>query len=179
LKSSRVDAAGRGEPPDELVRPVAVGIQLEPQVRIQLEPALDVRDSRRDDEAHRPYLTAERITERVTRLAQSEVERGRLERPAPVVRLAGLEERVGVERVPAHERELALPRLELLVHARVVVDVLAAPLVAAAAEHDDRSAERETACDLARERLELVFLDLERERADLVVAAHAPRRRWR
>src|SRR5581483_8472194 len=59
-----------------------------------------------------------------------------------------------------------------LLDGRVVVDVLASALVPAAAQHDDRPAQREAARDLALERLELVLVDRERECANRVVAAH-------
>ena len=64
--------------------------------------------------------------------------------------------------MPARERQLAFVRLERLLGARVVVDLLAAPLLVLAVEDDDRAAERESARDLALERLEAIALDLER-----------------
>ncbi len=142
------------------------------QVGIERQPALHVRDARRDDEAHGVNLQAERLGEREARLPQGEVERGRLERPAPVLGLPGLQERERLERVAAGERELVTALLEELLLGGVVVDLLAAALLAAAAQHDDGAAEREAARDLLLERLQVVAVDDERQRADGVVGGH-------
>ena len=140
---------------------------------VEVEPADEARAARRDDEAHGPLLAADRLAERRARLSEREVERGRLERPAPVVGLPRLQQRVRVERVLADERELGGPLLKLLLHVGVVVDVLATSLLAGAAQHDDGATQRELARDLARERLERVALDRERQVLDGVVRGHA------
>src|SRR4029079_1914053 len=105
-------------------------------------------------------------------LAQGEVECRRLERPAPVLRLARLEERERVERVLADERKLVASRLELLLRLGVVVDLLAAALLAVPAQHHDRAAQRELTCDLLLERLQLVGLARERLLPSNVLTGH-------
>jgi hypothetical protein len=71
-----------------------------------------------------------------------------------------LQERERLERVPG-ERVSAVA-LEPQLDVRVVVDVLAAALLAGAGEHDLRPPERELAGDLLLERLEAVAVDLQR-----------------
>ena len=111
------------------------------QAGVELDASGDVRGARRDDEAQRLLLASDRLGERQPRLAQRQVERRRLERPAAVLRLAGLEERERLERVLTRERQLPLVGLERLLRAWVVVDLLAASLLATAAQHDDRAAQ--------------------------------------
>ena len=119
-----------------------------------------------DIEPHRMQLQSEGLAERKSRLPEREVERRRLERPAPVLGLSCLEQRERLQRVPPRQRQLTPARLELLLLGRVVVDLLAATFLAAAPQHDDRAAQGEIAGDLALERLQLVAVDLERQRAD-------------
>ena len=117
--------------------------------------------------------SSDRLGERESGLLEREVERGGLERPAPVLALACLQERKGVERVAAGERQLAAPCLELALGSRVVVDLLAAPLETAPAEHDDRAPQGEVRGHLLLEGLEAVAVDLERQVLDGVVGRHA------
>ena len=148
LKSTVVDV--RQAPAITSSRPVAVGVELEAQLRVELEPARDVRDARRDDEAQRLLLAPERLAEREARLPEREVERSGLEGPAAVLGLPGLEQRERVECV-LRPRNGSLPSSawNASLRARVVVDLLAAALVAVAVQHDDRAAQREPARDLA------------------------------
>ena len=104
-----LDPAGRGQRRHDLVRPVGVRVELEAKLRIQLEPARHARDARRDDEAKRLRLSSDRLPERQPGLSERQVERGRLERPAPVLGLSRLEEREGFERVLARERHFDHP----------------------------------------------------------------------
>ena len=91
LEIDRVDRPGRGQLGDELVRPVAGRVELEAERRVEVEPALDLVGRRRIDQAPRGHegdgarLALDGIGERAARLAQREVERGALERPATVV----------------------------------------------------------------------------------------------
>ena len=135
---------------------------------------------------------------RGARLAQRQVERGALERPAAVVdrhlALGRLGEdalllerlREGVDRVVAGEVEDGAGVLEGDVVERVVDDVLADALVAVALEVDD-GGEPVEARRRELEALELVALDLQGQVGDLVIGAHVrdttervkgPRLRW-
>ena len=80
----------------------------------------------------------------------------------------------------ADQWQLRRSLLEPLLGGRIVVDLFAPPLEAAAAEHDLGAAQREVASDLPLERLELVRVDDQREIADPCVGvAHDCRRaRW-
>ena len=73
-----------GEALHERPVPVVLRVELQLELRIVLEPRERVV-TRRDHEAHGPVLALERGTERELVLPQRQVERGTLERPAPVV----------------------------------------------------------------------------------------------
>src|SRR5205823_679132 len=92
----------------------------------------------RDDEAQLLRRASDRLAERQPRLAERQVECRRLDSPAAVLALSGLEQRERLERVLAGERQLALVGLEGPLRVRVVVDLLAAPLLAAPVQDDER-----------------------------------------
>src|SRR5262249_24272046 len=119
------------------------------------------------------------VRERAAGLPQREIERRRLERPAPVVGVRGL---VGIaageelERVePRRERGERPLLLEEELRKAVPVllgrvrDVLPEPLVPAADEVNDGRLARELGRDRERERLGLDGVDLDREVPDGVV----------
>ena len=148
LEIDDVDVPARGELGDELVRPAGGRVELEAQRRVELEPALEDGRARRGDErsglASRPTASP---SERPA-CAQREVERRGLEGPAAVVAVGvpgGLAGREEIERVEARrERRRASRAGELeprqavrLVLGRVVGDVLAESLDAAAAQLDE------------------------------------------
>ena len=96
LQVERVDGARLDQLPDQLVGPVVGRVELEAQGRVDLEPLADRldrgdlvgsgrRQPHRDDEGDRPRLAPEHLVQRLARLAQRQVERGALERPAAVV----------------------------------------------------------------------------------------------
>ena len=76
LEVDRVDGPGRRELRDELVGPLRIGVELEAEVRVELEPRVHalgqgrVSEPHRDDERHRPRLAAERVSERPAGLPQ-------------------------------------------------------------------------------------------------------------
>ena len=84
LQIEHAHAPRRGDLAHVLVRPVADRVELELELRVVVEPRPDL-EPRRDDEAHGPILAADHGAKRQAVLAQGEVERGALERPAPVV----------------------------------------------------------------------------------------------
>ena len=140
LEVERVDARVEGR--DHVVGPVGVGVELEAKIGYgSSQPstfAIRVETTKRSG-----FGASDRVSEREPGLPQREVERRRLERPAPVLGLARLKERERVERVPAGEGQLPPPRLELGLCAGVVVDLLAAALHAVAVQHDRRAPQRE------------------------------------
>ena len=163
LEVERVDRAGLDQGGDQLVVPVVEGVELEAQRRVDGEAGeqrldrgafvrVEAGQPHRVDEVHRPRLAAERLGEVGPRLAQRQVQRRRLEGPAAVVargllalRRAGREEVDPVEVLgelgegAGAGEPLGRP-VALLgdVVDGVVDDVFADPLLAAAAELDDR-----------------------------------------
>ena len=91
LEVDRVDACERLELVEDLVRPVRPGVELEPQAGIEGEERAEPRgrgrvaEPARGHEGHGPRLPPDGLAERSSGLAEGEVERGALERPAPVV----------------------------------------------------------------------------------------------
>ena len=153
LEVDRGDRAGVDELLDQLVRPVRRAVELEAQPRVGLEPAADGLEARRaaepqgDDERDRARLALEHVGERAAGLAEREVERGALDRPAAVEVEGGEEGRrvreqveladvagEAVERPLAGERERLLAGLQLGVLLGVVGDVLAETLLAEPAQ---------------------------------------------
>ena len=88
LEVDRVDGARRGDLVDQRRRPARLGVELEVDVGGAVEPPaqrLDRRwlaEAQRVDEAHRLRLEAEHVVQRPAGLAQRQVERRGLERPA-------------------------------------------------------------------------------------------------
>src|SRR5207244_7244700 len=118
-----VDGSSRGQLLNELVRPPGSGVELEAQLGVELQPAPQrlgrgwITETGRDDEGHRPWRPAQRLSERAPRLPQSEVERGTLVGPA-LVRLVdlerrgeGLEDTGSAQRAAGTSRQLAIVRL--------------------------------------------------------------------
>ena len=192
LQVDRVDGTRLRERLDQLRVPLARRVELEAQLRVALEQARDrverrrVLDPQGDDEVDGLRLAPHGLSQRRARLAQGEVERRALVRPAAVVeegvhprpgreeRHAVEELREAVERVASGEREgraLGLQRLLILAG---VGDVLADSFVAAAAQVDHRRAAHELRRCLDFQALQLVGLDLQREVADEVVGRHSP-----
>ena len=147
LQIDDVDVAPARELSDELVRPVGVRVELEAKVGIEREPLGNECGSRRARERDRTVLAPERVAERPTRVAERQVERRRLEPPAPVVEIRVLVGRAGRKEVrPSRcaesESSVQSPARSRLRGAvlRVLVgrvgDVLADPLGAAADEMD-------------------------------------------
>ncbi len=163
------DRVGRGELGDQLVGPVARRIELEAQVLVELEPAVDLRGARRvaqagrDHEGDRLGLTSDELGERDICLAQREVERRALVGPA-AMRVGHVEHvRVALERPRARERKDRASRLFLVVVLGVPGDVLSDALLAAGPKvHDGRDAS-EPARDRPLQPLELVRVDFERK----------------
>src|SRR5436190_10008045 len=140
LQIDDVDDVAGHELRDHLVRPIGGRVELESQVRVELEPRIQRRSAGGRDEANGLWLALERRGDvRAVRL-QRIVERGRLERPAAVVaerRQRGLAVREelelvqvcgeGLEGPVAAEVDPGEPRR--LVLARVVGDVLTEAVV--------------------------------------------------
>ena len=96
-----VDGACLRELGDEVVRPLVTCIELEAKFRIELAPLAN--RALGDDEAHGLRLAARYGCEGRVRLAQREIERGRLEAPGPIAGLIGDEVGKALERVPTRE----------------------------------------------------------------------------
>ena len=96
-------------------------------------------------------------------MAERQVERGALVGPAPprVFHLQRIRERF--QRPRARQRQHCTGRLLAVVVLGVPGDILAEPLLPAAAEVDDGRHAREAARDRLLESLELVALDLDRK----------------
>ena len=192
LQVQGVHRAGLDELGDQLVVPVVGRVELEAQAGIDGEALANWIDRRgirllalggnrrqphRDDERDGPRLTTQVLVQGGAGLAQRQVERGALERPATVVdrdlalgrlgkdALCFERLREGVDRVVAGEVEHRARVLERDVVERVVDDVLADPLVSAALQVDDRGKPVE-ARGLELEALELVALDRQRQIGD-------------
>ena len=153
LEVDRRDRSGGREPVDQRLVPVRGAVELELQPRVLLEPPADevevgrAADPQRGDEVDRRLLAAERLRQRLAGLAQAEVERGALDRPAAVVaegrhpRLARREqlELADVlaerrERPRAGQRQVGAARLLRALVLGAVGDVLAEALLAGALE---------------------------------------------
>ena len=192
LEVDRGDRAGLDELLDQLAGPVGRAVELEAQPRVDLEPvahrleARRVAEPQRDDEADRAVLAAQHVAERAAGLAQREVERGALDRPAavepegrhaaarrPGKRSSSPTWRANlVERPLAGERERRAARLLLALLVGVVGDVLAEALLAGAAQVERRGDARELRRDGALAALERVLLDGERQLGDAFVRGH-------
>ena len=118
LEVDRVDGAGRGELLDQLVRPVGRRVELEAKARVVPEPGAQalrrrrLAEAHRDDERQRPRLRPTASPSDEARLAEREVERGALERPAAVVEVRVL---VGLV-VEERQRREVLARTSSSVH---------------------------------------------------------------
>jgi len=190
LEVDGVDALEPAELVVDLVRPVGPCVELEAQRGVEAEEGAEpfrrgwVAEPSGRDERDGLRLTAHRTAERDARLAQREIERGALERPAAVVdvhlALGRLREerqrlevvREGVDRPVAGEWQHRAARLLCLLLAGVVRDVLSQPFLACAGEPDHGRLARERGPDDVLVPLELVALDRERKVADGVVEGH-------
>ena len=174
-----------------VVVPVGRRVELEAQVGIGGEPARDglkargVAEPERHNERDRVRLAAQHVGQRAPGLAQREVGRGGLERPAPVgwkggepdlrpteeIKLAQMA-REAVERPFAGQRERRPGLLLGALEVGVVDDVLADPLLAGALQVHDRRGTLELGRDGPAAALEAVALDREREIGEGVVERH-------
>ncbi len=198
LQVERVDRAGLGELLDQGVAPGVGGVELEARAGVALEHAqhalgglrlvaVERAEPHRHDVGERPQLAPEVLPERRAGLAQREVERGGLERPAPVAarhvahrrvrEQVELGEALGErpERVRAGERQRRPRGLEALMVEPVVDHVLADTLLTAAAQRDDRGVADELLGEGELAPLELVAVDFERKRCELVPGTHGRR----
>ena len=196
LQVERVDRAGLDQRRDQLVVPVVGRVELEAQGRVDGEAGqqrldrgalvvAEAGEAHRGDEVERARLAAEGGGEAGARLAQRQVERRRLEGPAPVAAGDVALRRRGGEEVGLAEQLGELGEAAAAGQARgraggllgdvvdgVVGDVLADPLVPAAAQLDDRGQPFEVA-EREFEPLELAGLDLQRQVGDPVEGRHA------
>src|SRR5262249_4407384 len=99
LEVEDVDDVAHRELVDEAVRPLGGGIELEPELRVELEPRRQRRLVHRGDEADRLRPALERVCDVDAVCLERVVERGRLERPAPVVAVRRLPGLAGPEEV--------------------------------------------------------------------------------
>ena len=128
---------------------------------------------RRSDEPHRPRLAAEHLVQGAPRLAEREVERRRLEPPAPQLRQPFEARRERLERVLAHEPGRRTGGLEPSLVLRVVDDVLAEPLLAPTFEVNERPADEEVPGDGELEPFEPAALDDQWRSREELPGAHA------
>src|SRR5439155_10718254 len=84
LEVEHAHASRRRDRAHVLVTPVAHRVELELELRIQLQPGANLQPGR-DDETDGTVLAPERAPEREAVLSQRQVEPRALERPAPVV----------------------------------------------------------------------------------------------
>ena len=191
LEVDDLDGLRRGDLGDQLRRPGRDGVELEAQAGVAVEPDAQRRERRRIaqaervDEADRAGLAAEDLVQRLARLVERQVERGGLERPvAPAARDVPLRRhRPLVELVQALAQRAEGPLAGQRQHGaggvqrgRLVLvgrHVLAQPLVALAAQVDHVGLALEVVRLPHRQPLDLVGLDAQRERAQLVPHGHA------
>ena len=196
LQIEDVDARDLRQLRDQLGVPVVLGVELEAQARVLLEPPAnrlgggagvvvpEAREAGGADEGHGLRVAAERLVERDAALAERQVERCALVRPAAVVARGLAHRRRRAEEVELREQlaELAQgPRAAQVVDGPgvamgdvvedVVDDVLADPLLSCATEPDDRRWAGEGAV-LAVVALELIRGDLDRQVGECLERAH-------
>jgi hypothetical protein len=198
LEVERVDRAGGRQLLDQLVAPGVGRVELEARAGVVLQHAQHLlgrlrlgavprAEPHRDDVGERLELAPELLGERPVGLAQREVERGRLEGPVAVaardVAHGRVRERVelrevlgeGAKRPAAGQRQRPTGGLEGDVVEPVVDDVLADPLLAAAAQRDQRGVADELLGEGELAPLQVVALDLKWKRRKLFPGAHARR----
>ena len=172
----------------------AGGVELEAQRRAGCPSAQQRRAGRfrsqvqRDDEAHGRRCASEHVVQRPAGLAQRQVQRRALQRPAPVgardvVRGRPVREEVkpvevsreAVQRPAARERQHRPGPLNATVLGGLVGDVLAHALVPAAREPEDRREAPEPGRDAARETIERVAVDDHRQVGESLVRGRGRR----
>jgi hypothetical protein len=181
LEVDDLDGARGGDLRHQLGRPRVREVDLEAQVRMDLQPPGDrverrrVAEPQRVDEAQRRRLAAQHLVQRLAHLREREVERGRLERPvAPAPRglpLGRHRELIhrgevvaeGLQGPRAHEPEVGSQHMQRVLVALVQRDVLAMALGAAADQPHERRDPLEPVGERRRLPLERHGLDLQRE----------------
>ena len=141
---------------------------------MELAKRPDAVGPRRGDEPDRPRLAVEHLVQGAPSLAEREVERRRLEPPAPQLRQTFEECRERLERVLAHEPGRRTGGLEPSLVIRVVDDVLAEPLLAPTFEVNQRPADQELLGDGELEPFELAALDNQWQSREKLPGGHAP-----
>ncbi len=186
----RVDAAELLQLADDRVGPVGPGVELEAERGVDRKERTEslrgwwVAEPAGGDEGHGPGRASDDLAERPARLAQREVERGALERPAAVVLVVVAVRRLGeqrnrlqvlreaLDRPFAGKREHRTSGLLRLLQRAVVGDVLAEPLLARSGEPDHRRLPEEVGARRVLVGFEVVPLDHDREVADGVEQRH-------
>ena len=191
LEVDRRDRSGGRQPVDQRLVPVRGAVELEAQPGVHLEPPADrvearrAADPQRRDEVDRRLLAPERLRQRLAALAQREVERGALHRPAAVEaegghsRLAVGEEverahvlAEGPERPRALERQVRAARLLGALVLGAVGDVLPEPLLAGALQVEGGGDALELIGDAALAALQRVAVDRQRQLGDAIEGGH-------
>ena len=196
LEVDDLDRVGGGEVLAQREVPRRGGVELEVDVGVAGEPAVDrvgrgrVAEAERVDEAQRSRLAPEHLVQRAPGLLEREVERRRLERPvAPQAEevparlflplLDGAQVVAeALQRPLARQRQRGGHLRDRIVVVGHDADVLAEPLMAAAVDaHLDRRPDLAVG-HLGAQRVELVALDHERQVGELRPQAHDATR-WR
>ena len=184
LEVDDLDRLGGHQLRDHLVAPARVGVELEPEARVRLEPPADrverrrIAEPERVDEPQRAALAPEQLVQRLPGLVEREVQGGRLERPvAPPAGHVPLRR----DRPLVDSRELVAERAErpfpgqrqrgpeLVQRVRLVLegrDVLAETLGAVASQADQGGDAREVVRERRGLALERVGLDRQRQRGE-------------
>ena len=171
LQVDDADAVERAQTLQKRPVPVRLGVELELELRLDLEPPIR-RGAGRDDEADGTLLAPERLAEAELVLPEREIEERALERPAPVI-LPGVVLRIAAPKLELVEMardvlEAPCPREHQIGRHVVVIvgavgDVLALAGRAVALEHDRRRNARPARRRLRLAPLERVAVDLDLE----------------
>ena len=184
LEVDDLDRLGGHELRDQLVGPARMGVELEPEARVRLEPPADrverrrIAEPERVDEPQRAALAPEQLVQRPPGLVEREIQGGRLEGPvAPAaghVPLRRDRPLVDAGELVAERAERPLPGQgeggpELVQRVRFILEgrhVLAEALRAAAVQADQGGDAREVVRERRGLALERVRLDRQRQRGE-------------